>query len=476
MFTCIVGMKPAFIDEIVTEHQPGQMCDINGRVSAVRRHGNLVFLDITDHTGKLQVVVEKNGNDAIHERTTDITVGSYISATGEYRRNRRGDPEINATDLDVLAHAMPNVSPSPWEIDGLDPKHGKQVFDFPSIYVANPQRAAVLRIKTNFVTALHEYLHSQRFTLVEPPIITNKTLYSVDNAVHAKIHGEDVFLSQCATFELEPLALAFGKVYTISPAFRNENSGSKRHLGEYTHAKAEVMLADIDDLMLLAGESLYHSLKATVEKSERELTLLGKEIDFERIHPSRHVHMTYDEALKVTRARGSDTEYGSGLTRADELILTKYVGDQYLWMQFPPFASEGFPYRRKTDQPHLSMTCDLIAPHGAGEMVGVAEKTTSAEELVRNLVEKGKGDQLGQYWDYIVMRRYGLPPHGGMGAAPERIIYGLLGLDHIRLTKPWPVYPDRRVAPAYADDGSLPTWGDPELERIVTNYNPRPRR
>jgi asparaginyl-tRNA synthetase len=462
-------MKLTFVDELVSTKRLDNSCDLTGRVSAVRAHKTMTFVDVVDHTGRIQAVIDNSKVDG--SLLEKLQPGAYISLKGCLCAGKKESIEINVDRIDVLAQPFIHLSPTPWQINGLDPDYGRQVFGFPSFYLANPQRAAVLKIKTNFVNALHHYFQANRFTLVEPPILTDKTLYDERTAVTARVHGENVFLSQCATFELEPLAMVYGKVYTISPAFRNEKAGSKRHLAEYTHAKAEVLLATIDDLMFLAGDALYHSLSETVAMSERELALLGKEIDFESIHPSKHIHITYDEALKITQAKGSDTKYGEGLTRRDEILLTAHAGNKYLWMQFPPFTSEGFPYRRKTDQRHLSMTCDLIAPHGAGEMIGVAEKTTDAEELIQNLVEKGKEANIRDYWEYILLRRYGLPQHGGLGAAPERIIYGLLGLDHIRLTKPWPRYPDRRIR----SDANQPLedLGDLEMRRLMGKYHLR---
>jgi asparaginyl-tRNA synthetase len=461
-------MDIKFIDELVSETEHGDNCFITGRVSSVRRHSKFVFFDLVDNTGKIQIVMEK---DKHPEDLSRVPVGSYVAVGGEYCSNMRRDPEINANSLEILASADMPLSPNPWRIDGTDPTHGKQVFGFPDFYIANPKRAAILKVKTDFVQNLHNYFQEHRFTLVEPPILTDKTLYDDETAVRASVHGEDVYLSQCATFELEPLAVVFRKVYTISPAFRNEKAGSKRHLAEYTHAKAEVLLADIEDLMFLAGDSLYHSLESTLRDSQKELELLGVDIDIEAIHPNKHKRMTYDEALRIVQSEGSSTKYGESLNRRDEEILTKHVGNSYLWVQFPPFEAEGFPYRRNPDKHHLSMTCDLIAPHGAGEMVGIAEKSTDPEELIQNLIEKGKGKNIRRYWRYIIQRRYGMPPHGGLGAAPERIIYGLLGLDHIRLTKPYPRYPDRRIVPL--DNEPLNPWGDVELDRLIRKYKIR---
>jgi asparaginyl-tRNA synthetase len=444
----------------------GEQCLVAGRVSSVRRHGSVSFVDVCDHTGKVQVVLEK-GKHGDFDSLSDVKAGSYVVAGGKYI-NGGGRREINSDNFRVVAHAGLRLSPTPWEIDGIDPAHGRQVFGFPDFYLANPKRAAVLMVKSNFVSALHRYFQNNGFILVDPPILTDKTLYGDETAVRANVHGEDVFLSQCATFELEPLAMVFGKVYTISPAFRNERAGSKRHLAEYTHAKAEVMLADIEDLMLLAGDSISTALADTVAESQRELDLLGVEIDTELIKPGRHERMTYDDAIRIAKAKGSNTEYGSGLSRQDEIAVTEHAGNRYVWVQFPPFQSEGFPYSRKPGQRHLSMTCDLIAPNGAGEMVGVAEKTTDPEELIQNIFEKGMGRDIRRYWRYVLLRRYGMPPHGGMGAAPERIIYGHLGLDHIRLTKPWPRYPDRKIN--QPGDEPLNPWGDSVLGRLIEKY------
>ncbi len=458
---------PEFIEDFISRAKNGEKYSFKGRITSVRKHAERVFFDLSDHTGTIQVVMEKcNFKDC--KKVSALNPGSYIEALGVYS-NSRNPPEIKAESIKIISEAVLPLSPTPWEIDGLSADNVNQIFSYTGFYLANPQRAAVLKIKTNFVKALHDYFHNNKFTLVEPPILTDKILYETEKAVRAEVHGEKVFLSQCATFELEPLAMVFGKVYTISPAFRNEKGGSKRHLAEYTHAKAEALFVDINDLMALAGDSIYNAMIKTVEISKRELDFLKINIDLESLNPKNYVSMTYDEAVEILHKNGSNTVYGEGLARSDEMILTKHVGNKYLWVKFLPFASEGFPYKKVPGSPHLSMTCDLIAPHGAGEMVGVAEKTTDMEEIIDNLIKKGKKEDIKKYWKYVLLRKYGLPPHGGIGAAPERIIYGLLGLNHIRLTKPWPRYPDRRINPTKED--KLNPWRNKEIEGIIKKFS-----
>lgn len=448
----------------------GDPISTKGRIKCIRRHKEKLFIDLIDYSRKIQIVITKSSDPEVYEALSGDQKGSYIAVNGRLSNDKKGDLEIKATSLEVLAENNLNIE-SPWSFNGADPKNRDQVFSFPEAYVSNPERAAILKIKTDFVRALHQYFQGDGFVLVEPPIITDKTLYGGENSIEAKVHGEDVFLSQCATFELEPLALAFGKVYTISPAFRNEPSGSKRHLAEYTHAKAEALLADIGDLKKLSGNSIYYAMSEVQRLNERELSILGVDLNIEGLKSENHEQITYDEALKLTQKKGSTTEWGEGLKRRDEIILTNHFGNRYVWVNFPPFISEGFPYRRLPEDRRLSMTCDLIAPHGAGEMVGVAEKITDPEELIQNLIEKGQKNNIKNYWNYIALRENGMPPHGGIGAAPERILYGLLGLDHIRLTKPWPRYPGRKIVTP--KNKSLKDYDSDNLQRLIEKYDLR---
>lgn len=230
-------MKLELIGEVLSRTNPGESCLLTGRVSSVRNHGKIIFIDLIDSTRKVQVLLDKGSKDFSSAKS--LRPGAYISVQGKLGLHNLA-PEIQSHNLEVIANSTLPLKPTPWEINGLNPAYGNQVFGLPGFYIANPQRLAVLKVKTNFIQSLHNYFQRNNFTLVEPPIITDKTLYGEGNAISAKVHGERVFLSQCATFELEPLAMALGKVYTISPAFRNERAGSKRHLAEYTHAKAEV--------------------------------------------------------------------------------------------------------------------------------------------------------------------------------------------------------------------------------------------
>jgi asparaginyl-tRNA synthetase len=214
--------------------------NILGRIKKIRLHKKIAFVDIIDYSSEVQLIIEKDKTPDLYDEISTYMVGSYISVDGNLSKSKNGKSDLIVSDLEILAESG-LVIESPWNIDGLNPHYGNLIFSNLEIYVSNPQRATLIKLKNDFIFSMHKYFQNQGFVLVDPSIITNKTLYGHENAITAQVHGENVYLSQCATFELEPLAMTFGKVYTISPAFRNEKSGSKRHLAEYNHVKAEVL-------------------------------------------------------------------------------------------------------------------------------------------------------------------------------------------------------------------------------------------
>jgi asparaginyl-tRNA synthetase len=225
----------------------------------------------------------------------------------------------------------------------------------------------------------------------------------------------------------------------------------------------------LDDLMSLSNKSIFYGLEESIKNNDKELKDMGIELNLEGFNSFNQEHITYEDALKLVKSNGSETVWGEGLKRRDEILITQYFGNKFVWIHFSPFISEGFPYKRLETDNRYSKTCDLIAPNGAGEIVGVAEKITNPEELIQNLIEKGQKENIHHFWNYIALRRFGMPPHGGLGAAPERIIYGLLNLDHIRLTRSWPRYPDRKIN--VSKENSLNDYGDSKLKSLIDKYD-----
>jgi len=196
---------------------------------------------------------------------------------------------------------------------------------------------------------------------------------------------------------------------------------------------------------------LFEVAEKTVNDCQREIKLLsiGDKIlqKMEKLDPANHQIITYDHAVACLHKRGKKFRYGKSLSTSDEKELTKANNNSFVWVKYIPCSAEGFPFKRKADQPNLAMVCDLIAPDGYAEILGTAEKITDYNELLERMAEKGKDapEQLERYQDYLNLRKYGLPEHGGIGMGIERAVRYLLDLSHVRYTRPFPIVHGTKV-------------------------------
>jgi len=439
-------IKTRFIEEIIKDNKEGNE-QVHGWIIGKRKSKNYIFLDIKDSTGVIQVVLNKKKN--VHEDIDyikNLKLNSAVSVTGLYN-NSRNQPEIIASFYKIEKEATLNLQPNPSNplLNPFNENFIKHLTKHPTFYISNRKLATVLKIKSRFRHNLASWFWSNKYVQMEPPEFTNQTLYDDNGAFWINLNGQKISLSRCATFHLEPGIIAYEKVFCITETHANEMSRSKRHLAEFTHLKAELAWANLEDLMSIAGKMLYETVRQTVSDCQKEIEILGLgkiiEDKINRLNPKNYKIISYDDAIELIKKKGKSFDYGKSLSNKDEEILTLAHNNSLLWIKFIPCTAEGFPFKRKNDAPHLTMVSDLIAPGGFGEILGIAEKITDYDELLSRMKEKRKDtpEQLERYKDYLDLRKCGLPEHGGIGMGIERVVRFLLDLKHVRYTRPFPV-------------------------------------
>ncbi|OGK23532.1 hypothetical protein A3A46_04365 [Candidatus Roizmanbacteria bacterium RIFCSPLOWO2_01_FULL_37_13] len=444
-------MKKIFISNILESVQLQQQVELFGWVKHIRNHNSILFLDLVDSTGKIQVTVSKSRLKKHFEKVKDVRPGSAVRVTGHkhnFNNKGRKNIEIVAETVGVLGDYNLKITPHPRsKFHVFDEKYTDLVLKNRSLYLCNPKQAAVLSFKSKFVFELHKYFQENKFTFIEPPILTEMLLYDDKTAFHFDYEGNKVWLSQCCTFQLEAAILAFEKVYSITPSFRSEHSRSDRHLNEYTHLKVEVAWSNLNDLSELAENILYSMAIRMNEVGKKELKILGASLhpdDYKPPYPS----ITYDEAVRILNKKGHFA-YGKSLGRSRLTELTKSFDNKHLWIKFIPRSAEAFPFSINPANKNLVLAADLIAPYDFAEIGGVAEKIHSKDELLERMAEKGRSSSknIERYKSYIELRDAGLPPHGGIGMGIDRIARYLMKLPHVKDVLPFPRLFGRRWNP-----------------------------
>lgn len=427
-------MKAVFLKDLqnLTEGQEVNLCCW---VAHRRDHGGLVFLDLVDSTGASTAVAElsrldSETKDAVAKARPEDAV--ELAGMVSFRRQTRPEIEIRQLRLVAQTNASSQLKPrsasrarSEKEIDNsLRNRH---------LYIRNPDSIAILRIKSSLKRAFRRYLEDQQFVEVDTPVLTQTNLYGPDEAFRLDYFGESVYLSQCAGLYLGALTQALEKVYTIAPSFRNAPSRSPRHNPEFWHVKGQMAFSRRCDMMQLVSGMIHDVIGWTFEDCPDEFRHLGCSPDLASIEPP-YPKITWHEAVELVRKTRPDAEFVGNFSPRQEQLLSTYF-DKPFFITDLPRATEPFAY--KGNGHGGTRTADLIANHGFGELLGVAEFETDIDKLERHLAELPAEVRQGARW-YLELIEHAAVPFTGFGLGIERVLRWLLGLRHVRETFAFP--------------------------------------
>lgn len=431
---------------IITIEHAGEHVDstvtIQGWLYNQRESGKLLFPIFRDGTGVIQGVVSQKEQPEAFEALKGLTRESSVIVTGTIRAEARatGGFEMHISGVEVV-HRVSDSEPYP-----IQPKeHGVDfLLDRRHLWIRTPRQAAILRIRAEVERSARNYMDSRDYTLTDAPVFTpaacegTSTLFEVNY-----IDDQKAYLTQSGQLYVEATAAALGKVYTFGPTFRAEKSKTRRHLTEFWMLEPEAAYAHLEDMMQL-GEGLVSAVVQSVLKNRaRELATIQRDVaKLEKIVPP-FPRVTYDQAIKVLQKAGNPATWGDDFGGDEETIISKEFDKPVIIHRYPS-AMKAFYMATDAERPELSLSFDMIAPEGYGEIIGGGERLADYETLVKRLREHNLPEESFQW--YLDLRRYGSVAHAGFGLGLERTVAWICGTEHIREVIPFPrmlyrVYP-----------------------------------
>jgi asparaginyl-tRNA synthetase len=431
---------------IITIEHAGEHVDstvtIQGWLYNQRESGKLLFPIFRDGTGVIQGVVSQKEQPEAFEALKGLTRESSVIVTGTIRAEARatGGFEMHISGVEVV-HRVSDSEPYP-----IQPKeHGVDfLLDRRHLWIRTPRQAAILRIRAEVERSARNYMDSRDYTLTDAPVFTpaacegTSTLFEVNY-----IDDQKAYLTQSGQLYVEATAAALGKVYTFGPTFRAEKSKTRRHLTEFWMLEPEAAYAHLEDMMQL-GEGLVSAVVQSVVKNRaRELATIQRDVaKLEKIVPP-FPRVTYDEAIQVLQKAGNPATWGDDFGGDEETIISKEFDKPVIIHRYPS-AMKAFYMATDAERPELSLSFDMIAPEGYGEIIGGGERLADYETLVKRLRQHNLPEESFQW--YLDLRRYGSVAHAGFGLGLERTVAWICGTEHIREVIPFPrmlyrVYP-----------------------------------
>jgi asparaginyl-tRNA synthetase len=431
---------------IVTIEQAGQhvggSITIQGWLYNLRESGKLLFPIFRDGTGVIQGVVSQKENAQAFEALKGLTQESSVIVTGVVRAEPRasGGYEMHISGAQVVQRVAES-EPYPIQLK----EHGVDfLLDRRHLWIRTPRQAAILRIRAEVERAARNYMDDQGYTLTDAPIFTpaacegTTTLFEVNY-----IDDQKAYLTQSGQLYVEATAAALGKVYTFGPTFRAEKSKTRRHLTEFWMLEPEASYAHLEDMIQLGEGLVSAAVQSVVKNRARELATIERDTSkLEKIMPP-FPRLTYDEAVQVLQKAGNPVKWGDDFGGDEETLLSKSYEKPVIIHRYPT-AMKAFYMATDEQRPELSLSFDMIAPEGYGEIIGGGERQSSYETLIQRLREHNLPEEAFQW--YLDLRRYGAVPHAGFGLGLERTVAWICGTEHIREVIPFPrmlyrVYP-----------------------------------
>jgi lysyl-tRNA synthetase, class II len=419
-------------DALEPAHEGPETRRLAGRILGRRGHGKLVFLDLVDRSGQIQLLCAADRAGPV-----DLDLGDIVGAVGKPTKTRRGEPSLAVDELLLLAKTG---RPLPDTFHGLvdaETRYRKRYLDL----LVNEDTRRDFELRSAIVASIRRTLDAAGFLEVETPIMQPRYggAFADPFVTHSNALDATLYLRIATELYLKRLIVGgLEKVYEVGKDFRNE-SVSYKHQPEFTMLEWYEAYADYRDVM-----QRIEQLVATVAQETTGTTkasFRGYTIDL--APPWRRLRLvdaleelglwTRDEADLRARLeeRGVDTAADRSWGQLVDHALSHFVEPELIEptilhdypIELSPFA------RRTDDDPAFTERFEYFA---AGMELGNAyTELNDPDEQAARFDEQG-GAVGGPDPDYVEALSYGMPPTGGLGLGIDRLAMLLTGRETIR--------------------------------------------
>ncbi len=410
----------------------GEEVRILGWVQTTRVHGRIGFIVLRDGTGVVQcVVVQKQLPAETWERFESLTIETSIAVEGLVRAEARapGGFELELHALEVIGTSDVDYPIQPKE-HGID-----FLLDNRHLWLRSNQQRAILRLRSEVESAIHDFFYQRGFVRVDTPILTGAIGEGGAGLFEVDYFEEKAYLAQTGQLYGEAAAAALGRIYCFGPTFRAEKSKTRRHLTEFWMVEPEVAWIDSAENMRLQEDFVSYIVERALERGRDELDILERDVSKLEVIRPPFPRLSYSEAVEFLKARGSDIEWGSDLGAPDETIISE-AHDKPVFVYNYPKQAKAFYMKENPDDPRTVLCDDLLAPEGVGEIIGGSQREDDHDRLLARIREEGLPEEVYKW--YLELRKYGSFPHSGFGLGIERTLGWICGRPHIREMIPFP--------------------------------------
>lgn len=421
------------IRSVIDGTHMGKTVSMTGAVHTIRDMGEVAFVILRKAEGLVQCVYE--------EGTTEFDLKSLkeeaaVEVTGVVEAEKRAPHgfEIRLRTIRVLsepAEVLP-IAVSKWKMNtSLETKLALR-----PVSLRNVRERAKFKLQEGIVRGFRDYLQSQGFTEIHTPKIVARGAEGGSNVFRLDYFGKKAELGQSPQFYKQTMVGVFDRVYEVAPVFRAEKHNTTRHLNEYMGLDFEMGYIDgFEDVMAMETGALQYIMRLLKEEYGKELELLDVTLpDVKKIPAVRFSKAKELVAEKYNRKIRNPYD----LEPEEEALIGRYFKEEYgsdfVFVTHYPTKKRPFYAMDDPEDGKFTLSFDLLFK--GLEVTTGGQRIHDYHEIVRKMESRGMDP--ADIESYLMIFKYGMPPHGGLGIGLERLTMRLLDESNVRETSLFP--------------------------------------
>ncbi len=406
--------------------QSGSELTLHGSVYRIRDMGSFAFIIL--RTGRYLVQCVFDPLKCDFDLST-IQENSTIKVTGFVILDDRATNgfELHINFITVLSSPY---APMPISINknGLHISLETNLENRPYV-LRNHRQRAVFKLQEGIVSGFRNHMLANGFTEIHSPKIVKTGAEGGANIFKLDYFGSKAFLAQSPQFYKQTMVGVFDRVFEIAPVYRAEKHNTSRHLNEYIGLDFEMAyIKDMYDVMAMETSMLSAVMEELKTNYTPELKLLDVALPEINVIPA----LTFMEAKSILKDSGRKIKNFYDFEPDEELAISEYVKKEYnsefVFITHFPSSKRPFYAMDDKDDPDYALSFDLF--FRGLEITTGGQRIHNYTEQVQKMKDMGLDPE--EFESYLMIHKYGMPPHGGLGIGLERFLMRLLNQQNVR--------------------------------------------
>lgn len=413
-----------------TPEKIGQPVFLKGWVNTRRDHGKIVFLDLRDRSGVVQVVMTAEQAGKIHSE--DVV---YITGKVKARPEKLVNPKLPTGTVEIEAEKVEVAVPAaelPFDMGQPELElELPTLLDNRALTLRHPKVRAIFKVQEVIVDSFRQALKARDFMEFQAPSIISSVPEGGAEVFQVKYYDHEAYLSQSPQLYKSLLVGAFERVFSVNQIFRAEPSVTTRHLAVATSLDAEFGFLDSwEDVLEMQEYVVRYIFSEVAKKCPAELALFNTTLP--QLSDSIPVIKLRQAQEIIFERTGRDIRHEKDLAPEDEREICKWAhekhGSELIFISH--FLTKKKPFYVYPDpgDPQYAFSVDLL---GRGvEWSSGGQRLHDYSEIQKAAKEWGLKESDIEL--YLQSFRFGVPPLGGFALGAERMTMHILGLKNIR--------------------------------------------